>query len=126
AARVLRLLRSGKRLTLTAVLDLQSGPAYQSYNVIGEIRGRSKPDEIVLIGAHFDSWDLGEGALDNGANAMMVLDIARQIKRLGIRPVRTIRFALWSGEEQGMYGSLGYTRTHAAELDKHVMTTSVD
>jgi len=126
AARALRLLRAGKRLTLTAVLDLQSGPAYESYNVIGEIRGRSKPDEIVLIGAHLDSWDLGTGALDNGANAMMVLDIARQIHRLGLVPERTIRFALWSGEEQGLEGSFGYTRSHADELERTVMASAYD
>ena len=126
AQRALRLLRSGTALTLTAVLDLDRGPAYQSLNVIGDIRGSTRPDEIVVIGAHFDSWDLGSGTLDNGANAMMVLDIARQIKRLGIRPSRTIRFGLWNGEEQGILGSMGYTKTHAAELDKHVMTTSID
>jgi carboxypeptidase Q len=126
ALRAIRLLRSGVRLSLNAVLDLQRGPAYESANVIGEIRGSTRPDEIVLIGAHYDSWDLGSGALDNGANAMMVLDIARQIKRLGIRPGRTIRFALWSGEEQCICGSWGYTKTHAAELDRHVMTTSID
>ena len=126
ALRALRLLRDGVPLTMTAVLDLQTGPAYQSSNIIGEIRGSTRPEEIVLIGAHFDSWDLGGGALDNGANAMMVLDIARQIRRLGIRPSRTIRFALWNGEEQGLRGSLGYTLTHAGELDRHVMTTSID
>jgi carboxypeptidase Q len=126
ALRALRLLRGGASLTLTATLDLELGPAYQSHNVIGEIRGSTRPDEIVLIGAHYDSWDLGTGALDNGGNAMMVLDIARQVRRLGIRPSRTIRFALWNGEEQGIHGSLGYTKTHAAELDKHVMTTSID
>ncbi len=126
ALRALRLLRAGTPLTMTAKLDLQTGPAFQSFNVIGEIRGSTRPDEIVLIGAHLDSWDLGGGALDNGANAMLVLDIARQIRRLGIRPSRTIRFALWNGEEQGILGSLGYTRTHAAELDRHVMTTSID
>lgn len=126
ALRALRLLRDGVPLTMTAVLDLETGPAYQSSNIIGEIRGSTRPDEIVLIGAHYDSWDLGSGALDNGANAMMVLDIARQIRRLGIRPSRTIRFALWNGEEQGLRGSLEYTHTHAAELDRHVMTTSID
>jgi len=126
ALRALRLLRAGTPLTLTATLDLETGPAYQSANVIGEIRGSTRPDEIVLVGAHLDSWDLGGGALDNGANAMMVLDIARQMHRLGIRPSRTIRFVLWNGEEQGILGSLGYTRTHAAELDRHVMTTSID
>jgi hypothetical protein len=126
AARALRLLRAGKRLTLTAMLDVQSGPAYESYNVIGEIRGRSRPDEIVLIGAHLDSWDLGTGALDNGANAMMVLDIARQMHRLGLVPERTIRFALWSGEEQGLLGSFGYTVTHRDELDHTVMASAYD
>jgi carboxypeptidase Q len=126
AARALRLLRRGTALTLTATLDLDTGPAYQTFNVIGEIRGSTRPDEIVLIGAHLDSWDLGTGALDNGANAMMVLDLARQIRRLGLTPARTIRFALWNGEEQGLYGSYGYTLTHAAELDRHVMASSYD
>jgi carboxypeptidase Q len=126
AARALRRLRAGGSLTLTAALDLETGPAYQTYNVVGEIRGSTRPEEIVLIGAHLDSWDLGTGALDNGANAMMVLDIARQIRRLGLTPARTIRFALWNGEEQGLYGSYGYTVTHAAELDHHVMASAYD
>jgi carboxypeptidase Q len=126
ALRAVRLIRTGTPLTLTAVLDIQGGPGYESANVIGEIRGATRPEEIVLIGAHLDSWDLGGGALDNGANAALVLDIARQIKRLGIRPTRTLRFALWGGEEQCICGSWGYTRTHAAELDRHVMTTSID
>jgi hypothetical protein len=126
AARALRLIRAGTALTLTVALDLQTGPAYQTYNVIGEIRGSTRPDEVVLIGAHLDSWDLGTGALDNGANAMMVLDIARQIRRLGLLPARTIRFALWNGEEQGLYGSYGYTLAHAAELGRQVMASSYD
>jgi carboxypeptidase Q len=126
AARALRLLRDGKPLTLTATLSIQSGPAYESYNVIGEIKGATRPEEVVLIGAHLDSWDLGTGALDNGANAMMVLDLARQIKRLGLRPARTVRFALWNGEEQGLNGSQGYTVSHAGELDRHVMASSYD
>ncbi len=126
AARALRLIRAGTPLTLTTVLDIRSGPAYQTFNVIGEIRGTSRPDEVVLIGAHLDSWDLGTGALDNGANAMMVLDIARQIRRLGLAPARTIRFALWNGEEQNLNGSYGYTLAHAAELDHHVMASSYD
>jgi carboxypeptidase Q len=126
AARALRLIRAGTPLTLTAVLDVQSGLAYETFNVIGEIRGTTRPDEVVLIGAHLDSWDLGTGALDNGANAMMVLDIARQIRRLGLAPARTIRFALWNGEEQNLNGSYGYTLAHAAELDHHVMASSYD
>ena len=126
ASRALRLLRAGTPLTLTAMLDIRSGPAYTTHNVIGEIRGSTKPDELVVIGAHLDSWDLGAGALDNGANSVMVLDIARQMVRLGLRPARTIRFALWNGEEQNFNGSWGYTVTHAAELDRHVMASSFD
>lgn len=124
--RALRLLRDGTKLSLTAKLDLDVGGPYESFNVIGEIPGTTKADEIVLIGAHLDSWDLGDGSLDNGANVVMLLDIARQFQRLGIRPARTIRFALWNGEEEGMEGSFGYARSHAAELDHHVLATSFD
>lgn len=124
--RALRLLRDGTKLSLTARLDLDVAGPYESYNVIGEIPGTTKANEIVLIGAHLDSWDLGDGALDNGANVVMLLDVARQFQRLGIRPARTIRFALWNGEEQGMEGSFGYARSHAAELDRHVMVTAFD
>lgn len=126
AGRMLRLLRSGRAVEATLTIDIQSGGPYESYNVIGEIRGATRPDEVVVIGSHLDSWDLGTGVLDNGANAMMMLDIARQIARLGIRPARTIRFVLWNGEEQMLIGSWKYTVAHAGELDKHVMAGSVD
>ena len=126
ALRALRLLRRGTALTLDVTLDIDSGPEYESYNVIGEIRGSTRPDEIVIMGAHLDAWDLGTGALDNGANVAMMIDIARQIRRLGLEPARTIRFALWNGEEQGLVGSYGYTLSHQDELDDHVMAGSVD
>jgi carboxypeptidase Q len=93
------------------------GPLDQ-FNVIGEIRGYEKPDEAVILGAHLDSWDLGTGALDDGCNAALVIEAARAIKATGLVPRRTIRFALFSGEEQGMYGSWQYVRAHRAELDK--------
>ena len=93
------------------------GPVEQQ-NVIGEIRGREKPDESVILGAHLDSWELGTGALDNGCNAAMMIEAARAIKATGLVPRRTIRFALFSGEEQGMLGSWQYTAAHRAELDK--------
>jgi len=94
------------------------GPATQQENVIGEIRGREKPEEAVILGAHLDSWDLGTGALDNGCNAALVIEAARAIKATGLVPRRSIRFALFSGEEQGMYGSWQYALAHRAELDK--------
>jgi hypothetical protein len=126
ALRALRLLRAGKRLELTARIKLKTGPSYESHNVVAEIRGRELPDEFVLIGAHLDSWDLGTGALDNGCNVALVIDLARQMRRLNLRPRRTVRFALFNGEEQGMIGSWGYTVRHAAEMDRHVMASSYD
>lgn len=124
--RCLRLLRAGKKLEMTAAIDVASGPAYESYNVVGEIKGTKKTEEFVVIGAHLDSWELGQGALDNGCNVALVIDLARQIKRLGLKPLRTIRFALFNGEEQGLVGSWGYCKTHAEELDRTVMASSYD
>lgn len=93
------------------------GPLEQE-NVVGEIRGREKPDEVILLGAHLDSWELGTGALDNGCNAALVIEAARAIAASGLLPRRTIRFVLFSGEEQGTLGSHAYVQQHAAELDK--------
>jgi hypothetical protein len=124
--RAMRLLRAGKKLDLTAWIDINSGGPYDSYNVIGEIKGSEKPEEIVLIGAHLDSWGLGTGALDDGCNVALVIDLARQIKRLSLKPRRTIRFALWNGEEQGLIGSWAYTKSHLSEMDHHVMASSFD
>lgn len=126
AKRAFRLLQGGKSLSLTARIDVDSRGEYESYNIIGEIPGTEKPEQIVLIGAHLDSWGLGTGANDNGCNVVMMIDIARQMQRLGIRSKRTIRFALWNGEEHGMIGSWRYTHAHADELDNHVMTLSID
>jgi hypothetical protein len=126
AARALRLLRAGKPLSIRLSIDVVDGGAYTAHNVIGEIRGSATPEEFVVIGAHLDSWDLGDGGLDNGCNVALLIDLARQIKRLGLVPRRTIRFALFNGEEQGLFGSWGYTVTHAGELDRTVMASSYD
>ncbi len=89
----------------------------ESENVVAEIRGREKPDEFVLLGAHLDSWDLGTGALDNGCNVAMLIDAARVIHSSGSVPRRSIRFVLFTGEEQWMLGSRAYASAHRAELD---------
>src|SRR5258708_951410 len=91
------------------------GPIEQE-NVVGEIRGYEKPDEIVILGAHLDSWELGTGALDNGCNAALVIEAARAIKATGLLPRRTIRFVLFSGEEQGTIGSVECVQSHRAVL----------
>jgi carboxypeptidase Q len=96
----------------------QIGGPIDQENVIGEIHGYEKPDESVILGAHLDSWELGTGALDDGCNAAMVIEAARAIKATGLLPKRTIRFILFSGEEQGTVGSYEYVKAHRAELDK--------
>jgi carboxypeptidase Q len=93
------------------------GPVVEE-NVVGEIHGYEKPDEVVILGAHLDSWELGTGALDDGCNAALVIEAARAIKATGLLPRRTIRFVLFSGEEQGTVGSYEYVRAHRAEMDK--------
>lgn len=97
----------------------QIGGPVEQQNVIGEIHGYEKPDEIVVLGAHLDSWELGTGALDNGCNAALVIEAARALKASGLLPRRTIRFILFSGEEEGLLGSWAYVRAHRAEMDKY-------
>jgi Zn-dependent M28 family amino/carboxypeptidase len=90
----------------------------QVYNTVAEIRGAEKPDEVVIIGAHLDSWDLGTGATDNGTGSMAVLAAARALQKIGMKPKRTIRFVLFTGEEQGLNGSRAYVKAHKDELAK--------
>jgi hypothetical protein len=97
----------------------KTGGPVEQQNVVGEIRGYEKPDEIVVLGAHLDSWELGTGALDNGCNAALVVEAARAIKASGLLPRRTIRFILFSGEEEGLFGSWQYVKEHRAELDRY-------
>lgn len=88
------------------------------YNTAAEIPGSEKPDEIVILGAHLDSWDLGTGTTDNGTGSMVILEAARALRKLDLKPKRTIRFILFSGEEQGLNGSRAYVEAHRAELPK--------
>jgi hypothetical protein len=88
------------------------------YNTVGELRGSEKPDEVVIVGAHLDSWDLGQGTTDNGTGTCAVLETARTLVRAGIKPKRTIRFCLFTGEEQGLHGSRAYVAQHKDELSK--------
>jgi carboxypeptidase Q len=98
---------------------LTSGPV-ETANVVGEIRGTEHPEQILVVGGHLDSWDLSEGTTDNGAGTATVLGAADAIKRSGEKPRRTMRFVLFTGEEQGLDGSLAYMKQHAAELPNHL------
>ncbi|HSC44723.1 MAG TPA: M20/M25/M40 family metallo-hydrolase [Candidatus Acidoferrum sp.] len=106
------------KVRVRLALPNEIGGAVEQENVVGEIRGYEKPDEVVILGAHLDSWELGTGALDNGCNAALVIEAARAIKAMGVLPKRTLRFVLFSGEEQGTIGSHQYVKAHTAELDK--------
>ncbi len=125
AARLARLTERGEVRVRLDLPSLVGGPI-EARNVVAEIRGRERPQEIVLIGAHLDSWELGTGAEDNGVNAAMVIDLARSFKALGIVPRRTLRFALFTGEEQGMLGSEAYVLRHAKEMNNHVAMITFD
>ncbi len=115
--RMARLLASGHKVWADLSIPNQIGGPIRAANVIAEIRGNEKPDEFVVLGAHLDSWELGTGALDNGCNAALVIDALRAIKASGVRPRRTIRFILFSGEEEGLIGSRAYAVAHRHELD---------
>ena len=97
-----------------------------THNVIADIAGRGRPDEWVIVGAHLDSWDFGTGAQDNATGVAMVIEAARAIASLKEPPRRSIRFALWGGEEQGQLGSTAYATAHASELDRVVATLNAD
>ena len=116
--RMARLLAAGNLVWADLSIPNQIGGPVKTSNVIAEIRGAEKPEEFVILGAHLDSWELGTGALDNGCNAALVIDALRAIKTSGATPRRTIRFILFSGEEEGLLGSRVYALSHRAELDR--------
>ena len=100
--------------------------AVESANVVGEIPGREHPEEIVVVGGHLDSWDLSEGTTDNGVGVAATLAAADAILKSGVRPRRTIRFVLFTGEEEGLLGSLAYVKQHAGEIQNHLGAVILD
>jgi Zn-dependent M28 family amino/carboxypeptidase len=121
-----RLLAAGKRVTMHLALGARTLPDAEGANVIGDVEGSGAPGEIVLLGAHLDSWDLGRGALDDGAGCAIVIEAARQIQKLPRKPRRTVRVVLFANEENGLRGARAYGEAHAAELDKHVVALEAD
>jgi len=121
------LLSSGRRVTMRISVenDFSSGPVTPN-NIVGEIEGTTYPEQVVLVGAHLDSWDLGTGATDDAFGAAAVLGAAQALIRSGLRPARTLRFVLFSGEEQGLLGSRAYVDSHANGLDRIVAAFALD
>src|SRR5882757_7968735 len=116
-----RYVKSGKKVRVRFNVQnaFSNGPV-ESANVVGEIRGRENPEQVLVVGAHLDSWDLSEGSTDNGTGSASVLGAADTIMRAGMKPRRTIRFVLFTGEEQGLDGSFAYVKQHQSELANHL------
>jgi carboxypeptidase Q len=126
AARMARLIASGQKLYADLAIPNRIGGPITTANMVAELKGSESPDEFVVLGAHLDSWELGTGALDNGCNAALVIDALRAIKASGLRPRRSIRFILFSGEEEGLLGSHAYVRAHRDALDKDAGVVILD
>ncbi len=113
-----RLIASGTTPRMEGRIDNTLGKtSVKQWNTVAEIKGSQYPGQVVILGAHLDSWDLGTGVTDNGTGSMVVLEAARAIAKSGLKPARTIRFILFSGEEEGLLGSRAYAAAHAAEAD---------
>jgi len=121
-----RLLASGEPVKAQLRLGCRNLPDAESANVIADLPGRERPDEIVLIGAHLDSWDLGTGAIDDGAGVVIVMETMRLLEAHGLIPRRTIRAVLFTNEENGLRGGRAYAENHKDELDRHVAAIESD
>ena len=116
----------GETIRLTLRMDAQTLPDVPSRNVVAELRGRERPDEIVVMGGHIDSWDVGSGAMDDGGGVVIAWEALRLMRELGLRPRRTIRVVGWTNEENGLRGGTAYRDAHQGELDKHVVAIESD
>jgi len=116
----------GDRPRLRLKMEAKFLPDAESANVIAEIKGSEKPDEVVLIGGHFDSWDVGQGAHDDGGGCIVAWETVRLLKELGLRPKRTIRVVLYTNEENGLRGGNAYHDAHKTEVAKHILAIESD
>ena len=126
ANRIVRLIDRGRRVRIRLVTSGKYAPDVASANVVGEIRGRELPDEIVLLGGHLDSWDVGTGASDDGVGCVITWEAARLMKKLGLRPRRTIRVVLFTNEENGLSGATAYAERYASAAVNHVFAIESD
>jgi carboxypeptidase Q len=126
ANRIVRMLGRGSRVRMRLTTEGHYEPDVESANVVAEIRGREKPAEIVLLGGHIDSWDVGAGASDDGVGCIVTWEAARLMIKLRIRPRRTIRLVLWTNEENGLRGANAYAERYAAQAGDHVFAIESD
>ncbi len=114
------------KLRMHLTLTPQTLPDVESYNVIGDLKGSAHPEQVVIVSGHLDSWDLGTGAIDDGAGVAVSMQVANLVKQLKLQPKRTIRVIAWMNEENGLRGGKGYAEAHAAELPNHVGAIETD
>ena len=126
SARLQRMVDRGTTVRLKLTMEAHFLPDADSFNVVGELRGRELPNEFVVIGGHFDSWDVGTGSTDDGGGCIVTWEALRMMKKLNLRPRRTVRVVLWTNEENGTRGGNAYRDQHAAELANHVAMIESD
>jgi len=126
ADRLQRIQDRGQTLVVRLSMEAQMLPDAESANVMAEIPGREHPEEVIVLGCHFDSWDVGTGATDDGGGCIASWEAVRLMKALGLRPRRTVRVVLFTNEENGLRGGLGYRDQHQAELASHVLMVETD
>ena len=126
AQRIGRLVNRGVPVRVRLKMDAKFDPDVESFNVVGELRGKEKPEEIVLVGCHFDSWDPGTGASDDAVGCIVTWEAARLMKKLNIRPRRTVRVVLFTNEENGLRGGNGYRDAHAKDAANHIFALESD
>jgi carboxypeptidase Q len=126
ADRVQRLSDRGTRVVLRLHMDARMEGEAESANLVADLPGREVPQEVVLVGGHLDSWDVGTGAVDDAGGSVVTWDALRLVKSLGLRPRRTLRVVLWTNEENGLRGAYAYRDRHASELKDHVLAIESD
>jgi carboxypeptidase Q len=126
AAMLHRMQNRGQKIVVRLEMEAQTLPDAPSRNVMAELTGREKPDEIVVFGGHIDSWDVGTGAMDDGGGMVIAWEAIRLLKQLGLTPRRTIRAVGWTNEENGGRGGQAYRDAHRAELPKHIAAIESD
>jgi carboxypeptidase Q len=126
ADRLQRMQDRGTRVRVRLKMEARFLPDADSFNVVGEIRGRERPDEVVVVGGHFDSWDVGTGSTDDGGGCVATWEALRLLKKLNLRPRRTVRVVLWTNEENGGRGGLAYRDRYKDQLAGHVLMLESD
>jgi Zn-dependent M28 family amino/carboxypeptidase len=126
AAMLGRLASKETPVVIRMALGCETRPDVESANVVGELVGAVKPEEIVVVGGHLDSWDVGQGAHDDGGGVVTALEAVAHLKRIGLRPRRTIRVVFWTNEENGLRGAHAYRDQHKDALGRHVLAIETD